>query len=61
MAKVDCPCPLFLVLWEEEEEEEEKEEETSSQLFTSSLGLQWIQVPASVPQAFWNEFHTFST
>ena len=23
------------------------------------LVLQWIQVPASVPEAFWDEFHTF--
>ena len=46
--------------WQEEEEEEE-EEETSSQFFTFSLGLQWIQVPASVPEAFWDEFHIFST
>ena len=40
--------------------QEEEEEETSSHFFTSSLGLQWIQLPASVPEAFWDEFHIFS-
>ena len=25
------------------------------------LDLEWIQVPASVPEAFWDEFHTVST
>ena len=25
------------------------------------LGLQWIQVPASVPEVFWNKFHSIST
>ena len=28
---------------------------------THCLDLQWIHVPASVPEAFWDELHTIST
>ena len=38
------------------------EEYTGSSPFsTLCLVLQWIHVPASVPEAFWDEFHTIST
>ena len=30
-------------------------------IFTSSLGSQWVQVPASVLEALWDEFHSFSS
>ena len=33
----------------------------SSPASTHCLVSQWIQVPASVPEAFWEEFHTAST
>ena len=62
---------------EEEEEEEEKEASSSLSssstgvwvlpaeytvpASTRCLVLLWIHVPASVPEALWDDFHTFST